>query len=287
MLLTEGQKLFHKYMISRGMSKETIDAYLKDLRYFNRYMTDVYNTAIYVEDITADDVEEYMYYLVDERELAASSRNRYLFSLRSFLNFAVKKKRWVEFNAASEVDPVKVKIEKKVALTQAEIEKLLLAIEHPIIRFAVELMCYTGLRVKEARTLVMADIDFEENQILANGKGEKQRYIPIASAFKPSLEEYLADIREAEDSPYLLATKKTGKLSAIYINNELHRAVKELGWNKTVTCHALRRSFATNLLRKGVNIFAISKLLGHASIKTTTVYLQLNENELQDAVNKL
>lgn len=286
MLLTEGQKLFHKYMISREMSKETIDAYLKDLRYFNRYMTDVYNTAIYVEDITADDVEEYMYYLVDERELAPRSRNRYLFSLRSFLNFAVKK-RWVEFNAATEVDQVKVMDEKKVALTQAEIEELLPAIEHPIIRFAVELMCFTGLRVKEARTLVMADIDFEENQLLANGKGKKQRYIPIASAFKPSLEEYIADIREAEDSPYLLATKKTGKLSAIYINNELHRAVKALGWNKNVTCHALRRSFATNLLRKGVNVFAISKLLGHASIKTTTVYLQLNENELQDAVDKL
>ncbi|MBT2641725.1 tyrosine-type recombinase/integrase [Bacillus sp. ISL-41] len=286
MLFTEGQKLFNKYMITHGMSEETIKGYLKDLRLFNHYMTDVYNTAIYVEDVTADDVEEYMYYLLDERELAPRSRNRYLFSLRSFLNYAVKK-RWVEFNAATEVDPVKVMDEKKVALTQEEIEELLSAIEHPIIRFAVALLSFTGLRVKEARTLILSDIDFEQNRLLANGKGKKQRYIPIAQSFKPYLEEYIAEIRESNDSPYLLATKKTGKLSAIYINNELHRAVKELGWDKNVTCHALRRSFATNLLRKGVNVFAISKLLGHASIKTTTVYLQLNENELQEAVNKL
>lgn len=177
--------------------------------------------------------------------------------------------------------------EQKVALTQDEIEELLSAIEHPIIRFAVALLCYTGLRVKEAQTLLLEDIDFEYNRLSVKGKGKKHRYVPIAQSFKPYLDEYITSIRESEDSPFLLATKRTGKLSSMYINNELHRAVEKLGWNKTVTCHALRRSFATNLLRKGVNVFAISKLLGHASIKTTTLYLQLNENELKEAVDKL
>lgn len=286
MLFIEAQEAFKKYLISREMSGETVKGYMKDLRCFNRYMMDNYNSSIYVEDITADDVEEYMYYLLDERDLAPRSRNRYLFSLRSFLNYAVKK-RWVENNVASEVDPAKVMEEKKVALTQKEIQELLEVIKHPIVNFAVALLSYSGVRVSEGGTLPLENIDFEQNRMLVIGKRKKQRYIPIAKSLKPYLNDYLENIRVPNDSPFLLATKKTGKLSAQTINRELHRATKELGWDKVVTCHALRRSFATNLLRKGVDVFAISKLLGHASLKTTTVYLQLNEKELQTAVDRL
>ncbi|MEK4951668.1 tyrosine-type recombinase/integrase [Bacillus sp. FSL W8-1127] len=286
MLFSEAQEAFKKHLIYREMSGETVKGYMKDLRCFNRYMTDVYNGAIYVEDITTDDIEEYMHYLLDERELAPRSRNRYLFSLRSFLNYAVKK-QWVEHNVASEVDPVKVMEEKKVALTEEEIDELLATIKHKIVKFSVAFLYYTGMRVNEAHNITFEDIDNERNRLLVNGKGKKQRYIPIAKSLKPHLENYLTNIRGPIDSPYLLATKKTGRLSAGYINYELHRATKELGWDKNVTCHALRRSFATNLLRKRVDVFKISKLLGHSSIKTTTVYLQLNENELQTDIDKL
>lgn len=286
MLFTEGQKAFEKYLIYHEMSQETVKGYMKDLRIFNRFTTDRYNSLVYMEDITVDDVEEYMYYLVDERELAPRSRNRYLFSLRSFFNYAVKK-QWVERNVAAEVDPVKVMQEKKVALTQEEIEELLAVIDHQIIHFAVALMANSGIRVIEAKSLKMNDIDFEQNQFLVNGKGRRQRYVPIAKSLKPHLDEYLTNVRVDVDSDYLLATTKTGRLSSGYINVELHKAVEKLGWDKKVTCHTLRRSFATNLLRNRVNVFAISKLLGHKSLKTTTVYLQLNENELQQAVDTL
>ncbi|MDL0421967.1 phage integrase N-terminal SAM-like domain-containing protein, partial [Caldibacillus thermoamylovorans] len=67
MLFTEAQQAFKKYMIYHEMSSETVKGYMKDLRTFNRFITDKYNSLIYVEDITVDDVEEYMYYLVDER----------------------------------------------------------------------------------------------------------------------------------------------------------------------------------------------------------------------------
>lgn len=286
MLFTEAQKAFEKYMTYQEMSPETVKGYMKDLRTFNRFITDRYNGLVYVEDIIVDDIEDYMYYLVDERELAPRSRNRYLFSLRSFLNYS-EKKGWIERNVAAEVDPVKVMEEKKLALTKEELEELFDVINKPIIRFAVVLMAYSGMRVIEAKGLKLKDIDFEQNQFLITGKGRRQRFIPIAKYLKPHLDDYLKNVRGDVDSEYLLATTKTGKLSAGYINSELHKATEKLGWNKKVTCHTLRRSFATNLLRNGVNVFAISRLLGHQSLKTTTVYLQLNENELQDAVDKL
>lgn len=286
MLFTEAQKAFEKYMIYHEMSQETIKGYMKDLRNFNRFITERYNSLVYVEDITLNHVKEYMYYLVDKRELAPRSRNRYLFSLRSFFNYAVKK-QWVDRNVAAKVNPVKVMQEKKVALTQEEIEELLEVIEHPIIRFAVVLMANSGIQVIEAKGIKMIDIDLAQNQFLITGKGKWPRYVPIAKELKPYLEDYLTNIRGDIDSEYLLATTKTGRLSSGYINVELHKATEKLGWDKKVTCHTLRRSFATNLLRKGVNVFAISKLLGHQSLETTAMYLQLNENELQQAVDTL
>ena len=286
MLFTEAQAAFKKYMIYQEMSQETITSYLKDLRTFNKFVTERNNTLIYLEDIMVDDVEEYMYYLLDEKELAPRSRNRYLFSLRSFFNYAVKKK-WVDRSVAAEVDAVKVTDEKKVALSQEEVQGLIEAIDHKIIRFAVALMANTGMRVIEARSLKMTDIDFDQNQFLVNGKGRSQRYVPIAKSLMPQLEGYVKDVRGDVDSEYVLATMKSGKLSSAYINKELHKATGKLGWSKKVSCHTLRRSFATNLLRNGVNVFAISKLLGHKSLKTTTLYLQMNDSELQTAVDTL
>lgn len=286
MLFTEAQKAFEKYMIYQEMSPETVTGYTKDLRTFNKFITERYNTLVYIQDITVDDVEEYMYYLLDERDLAPRSRNRYLFSLRSFFNYAVKK-QWIERNVASEVDSVKVMEEKKVALTQEEIQELLDAIDHPVVRFSVALMANTGMRVIEAKGLKILDIDYEQNQFLVNGKGRRQRYVPIAKSLKAYLDDYLNNIRGDIDSEYVLATTKSGKISTCYINNILHKTTEKLGWQKKVTCHTLRRSFATNLLRNGVNVFAISKLLGHQSLKTTTIYLQLNEVELQSAVDTL
>ena len=119
------------------------------------------------------------------------------------------------------------------------------------------------------------------------GKGRRQRYVPIAKALMPYLEEYLKNIRVDLESDYVLATVKSGKLSSAYINKVLRKTTKKLGWSKNVSCHTLRRSFATNLLRNGVNVFTISKLLGHKSLKTTTHYLHLNDSELQSAVDTL
>ena len=282
---TEAQEKYRVNLVTKEKSEETIKGYMKDLRRLNRFLENLYNGPVYLEDLQMDDIEDYMAFLKDEG-LKPRSRNRYLFSTRSFLNYSVKKK-WIPFNVASEVDAVNVLDEKKVALTQEEVDQLVEAIEHKIIRFAILLLAYTGLRIKEALELKLEDIDLEKNQISANGKGRKQRWIPIAKAFLPILIDFINNEREAPDSPYLLATKKTGRLSALYVNTVLHKSVADLNWKKNVTCHALRRSFATNLLRKGVDIFTISKLLGHASVKTTMIYLQLNPSELQVAVDKL
>ncbi|MED4780351.1 tyrosine-type recombinase/integrase [Brevibacillus choshinensis] len=88
-------------------------------------------------------------------------------------------------------------------------------------------------------------------------------------------------------SDYLFATKKSGKISQGYVRKLIDELVKELRWSKKVTCHTLRHSFATSLLRKNVSLVHISRLLGHSSLRVTELYVHLVQDELVDAIEKL
>lgn len=286
MLLEDLKSTFINSLKINEYSKETIDGYKKDLRLFNRFLCRQYNGFVYIEDITTDDIEEYMLYLAEERKLKPRSRNRYLSSVSSMLNYAVKKE-WLEKNPASVVDNAKVIETQKISLSEDEVEELLNAINKPLIRVAVNFMAKSGLRINETVNLKLENVDFEKDLIyVINGKGKKNRNVPLAKSMRSDLVTYIDQIRDS-DSPYFFATKKTGRLSAQYTNYELRKAVNSLGWKKTVTNHTLRRSFATNLLHKGVNIVTIQHLLGHASLKTTSIYLNVQPPDLRNAVDLL
>lgn len=172
-------------------------------------------------------------------------------------------------------------------MTEGEIAQLVEAIEKPILRLAVLFMAKTGLRVNEVVMLKLSAVDLETNIIhVIEGKGGKYREVPIAESLRTELIEYLQQTREA-DSEYFFATKKTGRLSAQYINRELKMAAKALGWDKNITNHTMRRSFATILLNKNVNIVTIQHLLGHSSLRTTSIYLNILDLDLRNAVDLL
>lgn len=100
------------------------------------------------------------------------------------------------------------------------------------------------------------------------------------------LQNYLTNVREGTGNMFF-SLKKTNSLSRQYVNRELNKVTKQLGWNKHVTAHVLRHSFATNLVSSNVNIVAVQKLLGHSSLKTTSFFLHLANEELVDAVSVL
>ncbi|WP_198508004.1 tyrosine-type recombinase/integrase [Bacillus sp. FJAT-42315] len=286
MLFEDTQTAYLNYLKMSEYSLETIKGYTKDLNSLNRFLQGHLNGLVYLDDITRDDLEEYLIYLAEERNLQPRSRNRYLASVSSMFNYALKKE-WIEQNPAATIDSAKVVEKQKVSLTETEIEELLGTITHPIIRTAILFMLKTGLRINEAIELKMEQVDFEKSLIyVVNGKGKKNRTVPLAASVQPHLLDYLETERDS-DSPYFFATKKTGRLSGQYVNMELRKAAKKLKWTKKVTNHTLRRSFATNLLSKGTNVVTIQHLLGHASLKTTSIYLNVQIDDLRDAVNQL
>lgn len=287
MLLMNTVEIFLEYMSSIGRSEETISGYGKDLVYFTRFLENKYNCESYIDEVTVSDIEEYLHYLKEERGYAPASRLRNLHTLRSFFAYAYKKELVVR-NIALSVEKIKVQQKERTYLTDGEVERLVHAIDHALIRLVVIVLYMTGLRISECLNLTVDDVNLEEKVIhVVAGKGNKDRLIPISLRLLPLLLEYLQEKRPVTGSPLFFCTKKTGMLSPVYVNKVITEAVRKLGWKKKVTAHILRHSFASQLVKNDVNLVQIQKLLGHSSLNVTSIYTHTNLDQLSDAINTL
>lgn len=279
--------LFIKYLISMDRSIETIKGYEKDLNMINRYLIETYNTQFYLEDIKTEDLENYLYMLKDVKGYQAASRNRHLNTMRSFYNFCIKKEL-LDRSPAAPIEQVRVQQKEREYPDEDEVKELVQAIDHELIRLVVRFLFMTGLRISECLNLTLDDVDLEKKQIhVRQGKGNKDRFVPISDKLKPLLQDYKSNKRVNTSSNYFFATKKTGRLSAVYVNRVLAETTKKLGWNKKVTAHSFRHGAASLLIKKGVSPVYVQKILGHADLKTTSIYLHANKDQLEEAMNTL
>ena len=286
MLLSEATAKFKIHLINAERSPETVSGYMKDLKYLKMYLQNDFNGAIYLEDITEDHIEGFLAYQ-KKRGMSAATRSRNLYSVRSLYNFAYRKKICSR-NVALSVDPIKLKQKERTYLTGSEQEELINSIDHKLIKIVVITLCNTGLRISECLHLKMEDVDLKTKMInVINGKGGKERKVPINDKLHAVLTAYVANITNIKNSIYFFETKKTGRLSAQYVNRILKETTYKLGWSKKVSAHILRHSFASSLLSKGSNLVDIQKLLGHSNLKVTSIYLHVSMNELVSTVNLL
>ncbi|MEJ8544133.1 tyrosine-type recombinase/integrase [Brevibacillus borstelensis] len=287
MLLLNAVQSFLHYLSSIDRSEETLTGYRKDLIFFTRFLENKYNCEPYIDEITSNDIEDYLTYLKEERKYAPSSRVRNLHTLRSFFSYAYKKEI-VARNVALSVEKIKVQQKERTYLSEEEVELLVHAIDHDLIRLVVRVLYMTGLRISECLNLTVDDVNLEKKVIhVVAGKGNKDRLVPISNRLLPFLQDYVQYKRPDTGSSLFFCTKKTGMLSPVYVNRGISEAVKKLGWKKKVTAHILRHSFASQLVKNDVNLVQIQKLLGHSSLKVTSIYTHTDLEQLSDAINTL
>lgn len=282
--MREGIILFKKHLIINERSPETLRAYMIELENFIRFNENLYNGPVYLNEVSVQDIEEYLHEL-KVRGSHASRRSRMVYILRSFYNFATRQELVLN-NIAARVDSVKVQQLERTFLCDEEFEALVSVIMNDLVRILCYTLFMTGLRIKEALDLTLQDVDLEGKIIrVRHGKGNKSRIIPIGDRLFPILCRYVKESRPKSKSSKFFATKVSGQLSASMANKTIKQAVSQLRWNKRVTCHVLRHSFASHLVRNNVNIVRVQKLLGHSSLKTTSIYTHATIDELAEAVN--
>ncbi|MEK4023665.1 tyrosine-type recombinase/integrase [Sporosarcina sp. FSL W7-1283] len=172
-------------------------------------------------------------------------------------------------------------------LTRQELNSLLAAIDHEILYPFIFTMIHTGMRVSECLNLKLADVNLNERIIfIRKGKGGKHKELPMSPQLVEQLTSYLTKVRPDTDSLLFFSLKRTGEVIIQYVNKILQVASQKAGINKHVTSHILRHSFASFLVKQETHIAVIQKLLGHASLKTTSVYVHVPHKEMREAVER-
>jgi len=284
-------KEYQMYLkIERGLSKNTIDSYTKDLEKLCLFLKEN-NVSSSPIAIDADLVKQFIYEVA--KKLNPRSQARIISGLRSFFDYLVFE-AYRNTNPTDLLETPKTGTKLPDTLSQNEIDALIDAIDlcHPQgerNRTIFETIYSCGLRVSEAITLKISDLFFEEGFIRVLGKGNKERYVPIHESAQKYIKMYLKAIRNHilpqkgfEDTLFL---NRRGKgLSRQMIFMILKDLAVKIDLKKKISPHTLRHSFATHLLQNGADLRAIQQMLGHKSITTTEVYVHVDKSFLKQVV---
>jgi integrase/recombinase XerD len=222
----------------------------------------------------------------DHPPLAASSAARALVAVRGLHKFAVRE-GLVELDPAREVKPPAAPRRLPKALPVDDVLRLLETPGGLRDRALLEVLYSTGARISEAVGLDLDDIDATERTVLLDGKGGKQRLVPIGRPALDALDAYLVRARpdlaaNGRGTPAVFLNVRGGRLSRQSAWQTLKVAAERAGIAATVSPHTLRHSFATHLLEGGADVRVVQELLGHASVTTTQIYTLVTVNTLRE-----
>jgi integrase/recombinase XerD len=220
-------------------------------------------------DTTPEHIERYLHSL---KGLKARSINSHIIAIKSFHRFLHDYYNLP--NPAAKIRKLRALPPKQNVISQDDYQKLLDACR-PIERAVLELLAHTGLRAAEARNLTQENLSADGSWIQVLGKGGRYRRIPINATLRRIISQY----------PNFDLLKSVRKKPALW--RLCQRVSREANLNVVYGPHSFRRFFATQLLRKGVSVAKISKLLGHSSIRTTEIYLHLTDDDLVGVTNVL
>ena len=285
-------KSFQSYLkIERGLSKNTIDNYTFDLE---RLLLFLSQNQIEVSPITIKEetIQQFIYTI--SKELNARSQARILSGLKSFFNYLI----FEDYRTDNPMELIETpRIGRKLpdTLSLQEIDALISAIdlskpEGERNRAMLETLYGCGLRVSELVTLKISDLFFDEDFIKITGKGNKQRFVPIANSTKKYIDIYKNTIRNHlqisknhEDTLFL--NRRGKQLTRAMIFTIIKNLAVTINLQKNISPHTLRHSFATHLLENGADLRSIQMMLGHESITTTEIYVHLDKKHLSQIIN--
>jgi len=274
--------------VERGLSANTLAAYRRDLARYRVFLDGRGRENL--ADIERADISAFLASLQDG---AASSAARTMSAVRGLHRFALAE-GWVGVDVTDEVPPPQVPMRLPKALPLDDIERLLAAAEtdEPMAlrdRALLEFLYGTGARVSEAVALDVDDVDREDRTVVLDGKGGKQRLVPVGSYACRAIDDYLVRLR-----PELTRKARSGNAGALFLNARGGRLTRQGAWTVLgavaeraglagrVSPHTLRHSFATHLLDGGADIRTVQELLGHSSATTTQIYTRVTVDRLRE-----
>ena len=275
--------------LERGVSENTIVNYLYDLDKFSNFL----GNDLEIEKVQDHDIRSFIHFIADF--LAPTSQARILACINHFYSFLVLE-NIIDANPVTFIELPKQSRKLPVFLSLDEIDVMqtmhnLKTLEGVRNEAIIETLYSCGLRVSEVVHLKISELYFKEGFIKVEGKGSKQRFVPISQFAIDKIQHYLHAIRprwkvkpEAEDIVFL--NRRGAQLTRAMVFTIIKQITALAGIHKNVSPHTLRHSFATHLLENGADLRSIQAMLGHESITTTEIYMHLDRNKLKEEIEK-
>jgi site-specific recombinase XerD len=276
---------FVDYLSSyRGYSIHTVNAYARDLREFRSFLARCHPEVDCPEQVQRAMVVGFALSLKGQAPLTV---RRKLTAIASFYHY-LQDTGLAVANPARGLPLPKIAHRLPSCLTQEQATVLLEAAHTPWHRAMIALLLFAGLRRSEVAAITLDDLDLENAQLLVRGKGAKQRVVPLTPLVVEAIHEYLS-CRPQTESQHLFVSRVGGHpLHARVAGRMLQHVLQRAGIGEEgITAHRLRHTFATHLIRNGVDVRTVQELLGHADLQTTARYLHSDTRTKQAAVGRL
>ena len=274
--------------LEKSLSDNTVNAYLADIHKLYQFLAD---EQIHPLDTTLDTLETFSATLRD-LGIQPRSQARILSGIRSFYHYLILDD-YLEADPSELLESPQVGLHLPEVLTIEEIDNLIESIdlstrEGQRNRTILETLYSCGLRVSELCNLKISDLYLEEGFIKVEGKGNKQRLIPISPRAIRELQLYFIDRNQfsikKDYEDYVFISKRGTNISRIMVFHIIKTLAEAIGLKKTISPHTFRHSFATHLLEGGANLRAIQCMLGHESIGTTEIYTHIDKSRLRSEI---
>ena len=283
-----------EYLRVRSFSSETLYGRGKMLRYFRSYCEQLGLTQ--ARQVTRAVVLNYQGYLYHYRKgdgtaLTIGTQKSWLAAVASFFSWLTRESL-VLYNPASDLDlPRKELRLPRSVLSASEVEAVMNVpdISTPLgirDRAILEVLYSTGIRRSELCHLNQGDLDFDRGVLrIEQGKGNKDRYVPIGERAVKWIEKYLVDVRPrlcpALNEPALFLNTLGLRMNPNRLGSQIHQIISAAGIGKQGSCHLFRHTFATLLLENGCDVRYVQEMLGHSKLETTAVYTHVSIRTLK------
>ena len=274
----------------RGLSRNTLAAYRTDLLQLGDFLE---QRGSDVKSASTQDLSEFLASLAEgpAGPRSAATINRKAACLRSFYKHLRREEIVVDDPTANLAVPRRRRRLPEV-LTQSEVQRLLATPQgdDPISRrdrALLEIMYASGLRASEVISLEVGDIDFRQGLVCTEGKGSKERLVPVGQKAQTAIKAYIsgprAELMRSDEEKVLFLNFRGGPLTRQGLYKVIRRRASEAGLAEKMSPHTLRHSFATHLLSGGCDLRSVQEMLGHADLATTQLYTHLSGEDLKQA----
>lgn len=272
-------------LLEKGLSDNTNISYCNDVRHLAVFLE---QQGVTFPELKEDHLHRFMS-LVHELGISPRSQARMLSGIKSFFKFLIME-GYLEENPCEFIESPRLSRDLPDVLSVEEIDAMIAAIpsdkEESLRNHAIiETLYGSGLRVSELIDARLSRLDFSERLLIVEGKGNKERIVPVSPVASRLIEEWLPQRQRLKIKPegrdIIFLNRRGGPLTRVMIFYIIKQLAELAGVKKNVSPHTLRHSFATHLLEGGANLRAIQEMLGHETIATTELYLHLDRTRLR------